>query len=404
MKLAAACLALATLLTATPAQAATPSLAPTPTPCPPPVVIQPDPDASIPPINSAALQQSIAGLPAADATAAIVRVGGGKGSWKGTTGVADLTTQRKASERVRFRAGSVTKMFTTAVVLQLVAEGRISLDDAVQDHLPGLLPDSYPKVQVGQLLNHTSGLPAPTLPETFDWVYQTRFKTWTPEEYVALAVRNPIEFRPGTRQHYLNINTFVAGMLIEKVTGRSYEHEVTARILRPVGMRDSYLPGASPRIRGPRHKGYQVVPAGFENAIAYGDGHVVDMTATSVTSTWASGDLIATAADLEKFVKALFSGKVVPPAQLEPMFTVPEVMMHDKCGNQPASYTSGMTRLVLPGGIVAYGKTGARYGYAAGVGATRDLSRTLVYSVNSTDAKASGQNQRTLRIALAAFS
>jgi D-alanyl-D-alanine carboxypeptidase len=295
-------------------------------------------------------------------------------------------------------------MFTTAVVLQLVAEGEISLQGAVQDYLPGLLPASYPKVHVGQLLNHTSGLPSPTLPETFDWVYQTRFKTWTPEKYVALAVQNPIEFTPGTRQHYVNINTFVAGMLIEKVTGRSYEHAVTSRILRPVGMRDSYLPGASTRIRGPHHQGYQVVPAGFEDAIAYGDGHVVDMTVTSVTSTWASGDLISTAADLEKFVKALFSGKVVPPAQLEPMFTVPDVKMHDECGNNPAVYTSGMTKLVLPGGIVTYGKTGARYGYAAGVGATRDLSRTLVYSVNSTDAKASGKNQRTLRIALAAFS
>ncbi|MCG5214377.1 serine hydrolase domain-containing protein [Streptosporangium sp. KLBMP 9127] len=401
MKLAVACLALATTVVAMPVVAMPAQAA---TPCPPPAVIQPDPGARIPPINSAALEKAIANLPAADATAAIVRVGGSKGSWKGVTGVADLATQRKAAEHVRFRAGSVTKMFTTAVVLQLVAEGRISLDGAVQDYLPGLLPGSYPEVSVGQLLNHTSGLPAPTLPGTFDWVYQTRFKTWTPLEYVALAVRNPIEFPPGSRQHYLNTNTFVAGLLIEKITGRSYEREVTARILRPVGMRDSYLPGDSTRIRGPHHKGYQVVPAGFDDAVPYGDGQVVDMTETSVTSTWASGDLISTTADLEKFVKALFSGKVVPKAQLEPMFTVPDVKTHDECGNQPAVYTSGMTRLVLPGGIVAYGKTGARYGYAAGVGATRDLSRTLVYSVNSTDAKASGRNDRTLNIAIASFS
>ncbi|MEV0236013.1 serine hydrolase domain-containing protein [Nonomuraea sp. NPDC050786] len=403
MKLSAACLALATLVAAAPAYAATPTPAPTPSACPPPAVIQPDPDATVPPVNAAALRQSIAGLPAADATAAIVRVGGTKGSWAGVTGVADLATGRKASQHVRFRAGSVTKMFTTSVVLQLVAEGKISLNGTVQEYLPGLLPDSYPDVRVGQLLNHTSGLPSPDLPDTFDWVYRTRFKTWTPEEYVALAVRNPIEFAPGTRQHYLNTNTFVAGLLIEKVTGRSYEHEVTSRILRPVGMRDSYLPGASPRIRGPHHKGYQSVPAGFDDAVPYGTGQVVDMTETSATSTWASGDLISTTADLEKFVRALFSGKVVPPAQLEPMFTVPDVTMYDKCGNQPAVYTSGMAKMVLPGGIVAYGKTGARYGYAAGVGATRDLSRTLVYSVNSTDAKASGQNQRTIRIALAAF-
>ncbi|GAA3567348.1 serine hydrolase domain-containing protein [Nonomuraea rosea] len=409
MKLAAACLALATTFVTVPAHAATPALststsvAATPNPCPPPAVVQPDPGAAIPPINPAALRQAIGGLPAADATAAIVRVGGSKGSWTGVSGVADLATQRKASGNVRFRAGSVTKMLTTAVVLQLVAEGKLSLTGTVQDYLPGLLPASYPKVRVGQLLNHTSGLPAPTLPGTFEWVYQTRFKTWTPKEYVALAVQNPIEFAPGTRQHYLNTNTFVAGLLIEQVTDRSYEHEVTTRILRPVGMRNSYLPGTSPRIRGPHHKGYQSVPAGFDDAIAYGDGHVVDMTETSVTSTWASGDLISTTADLEKFVTALFSGKVVPKAQLAPMFTVPDVKMHDECGNQPAVYTSGMTKLVLPGGIVAYGKTGARHGYAAGVGATRDLSRTLVYSVNSTDAKASGQNQRTLSIALAAF-
>ncbi|MFB4276723.1 serine hydrolase domain-containing protein [Nonomuraea sp. MTCD27] len=399
MKTAVACLALATLLVGAPAQAATP----TPSPCPtPPAVQAPQDGRQIPPINEAALRKSIAGLPAADATAAVVRVGGTKGSWRGVTGVADLRTGRKASEHVRFRAGSVTKMFTTAVVLQLVAEGKVSLDGTVQDDLPGLLPDSYPDVSIGQLLNHTSGLPAPDLPDSFEWVYETRFEKWTPREYVALAVRNPIEFAPGTRQHYLNINTFVAGMLIEKVTGRSYEHEVASRILRPVGMRDSYLPGTSVRIKGAHHQGYQSVSAGFPNAVPYEGGHVVDITNTSVTSTWASGDLVSTAADLEKFVKALFSGKVVPPAQLEPMFTVPDVMTYGKC--EPASYTSGMSRLVLPGGIVAYGKTGARWGYAAGVGATRDLSRTVVYSVNSTDAKASGQNQRTLGIALASFS
>ncbi|MFB4268876.1 serine hydrolase domain-containing protein [Nonomuraea sp. GTA35] len=400
LKTAAACLALATVLVAAPAQAATP----TPRPCPAPTVVEPDPDAVIPPIDQAALGKAIGDLPAADATAAVVRVGGTKGSWRGASGVADLRTRREAAEHVRFRAGSVTKMFTTAVVLQLVAEGRITLGDAVQDHLPDLLPASYPRIQVGQLLNHTSGLPAPELPGGFQYVYETRFQKWTPREYVSQAVRNPIEFTPGTRQHYLNINTFVAGLLIEKVTGRTYEHEVTNRILRPVGMRNSYLPGTSTTIRGPHHQGYQSVPAGFENAIRYGDGHVVDMTRTSVTSTWASGDLISTAADLEKFVKALFAGEVVPPAQLEPMFTVPDVTMFDECGNQPATYTSGMSRMVLPGGIVGYGKTGSRYGYATGVGATRDLSRTLVYSVNSTDAKASGQNGRTLGIVVASFS
>ncbi|MDF2706954.1 MAG: hypothetical protein K0R62_2606 [Nonomuraea muscovyensis] len=359
------------------------------------------PPIDVPPIDKAALKRSIGDLPAADATAAEVRVGGSRGSWHGVAGVTDLRTERPAREGVRFRAGSVTKMFTTAVVLQLVAEGKLSLDDTVQSRLPGLLPESYPDIAVGRLLNHTSGLPSPDLPADLERVYATRFQKWTPRQYVALAVRNPIEFTPGTEQHYVNINTFVAGLLIEKITGRTYEHEVTTRILRPVGMRDSYLAGDSVRIRGRHNHGYQVVPEGFRNAVRYGDAHVVDMTEMSSTSTWASGDLVSTTADLERFVKALFSGRVVPPAQLEVMFTVPPVRTYGSGG--PASHTSGMTRLTLPGGVVGYGKTGARYGFAAGVGATRDLSRTLVYTVNSTDAKAQGSNKRTLGVVLAAF-
>ncbi|GGP15241.1 beta-lactamase family protein [Nonomuraea glycinis] len=355
----------------------------------------------VPPINEAALERSIAGLPASDATAAEVRVGGAKGSWQGVTGVTDLRTDRPAKLGARFRVGSVTKIFTVAVVLQLVAEGEISLDDTVQQHLPGLLPGSYPAVKVGQLLNHTSGLPSPKVGDSFAWVYATRFKKWTPREYVGEAVKNPMEFTPGTQQHYVNMNTFVAGLLIEKVTGRSYEHEVTTRILKPLGMRNSYLPGESTRIRGRHNHGYQVVPAGFQNAIEYGSDHVVDMTVTSTTSTWASGDLISTTADLETFVKALFGGEVVPAAELEHMFTVPRVPTYGT--GDPATYTSGLSRLELPGGIVAYGKTGSRYGSAAGIGATRDLSRTVVYAVNSTDAKAAGRNQRGMGIALAAF-
>jgi D-alanyl-D-alanine carboxypeptidase len=251
------------------------------------------------------------------------------------------------------------------------------------------------------LLNHTSGLPSPRIGDSFEWVYATRFKKWTPREYVGEAVKNPMKFAPGTRQHYVNMNTFVAGLLIEKVTGRSYEREVATRILDPLGMRNSYLPGDSIRIRGRHNHGYQVVPEGFQNAIEYGRSHVVDMTVSSSTSTWASGDLISTTADLETFVKALFGGKVVPAAELEHMFTVPRVPTHGT--GDPATYTSGLSRLELPGGIVAYGKTSARYGSAVGIGATRDLSRTVVYAVNSTDAKAVGQNQRSMGIALAAF-
>ncbi|MEU1724279.1 serine hydrolase domain-containing protein [Nonomuraea sp. NPDC005692] len=356
----------------------------------------------VPPINETALRRSIAGLPAADATAAEVRISGSAGSWHGVSGVTDLRGKHPAREGARFRAGSVTKVLTTAVVLQLVAEGEVSLDRTVQDYLPGLLPADYPPVKLAHVLNHTSGLPAPKSEGGFERVYADRFKTITPREYVRQAVLNPIEFTPGTKQHYLNVNTFVEGLVIEKVTGRSYEREVGARILRPLGMNQSYFPGRSVKIHGRHNRGYQVVPKGFPDSFPYGSAYVVDVTEMEVTSTWASGDLIATTADLEKFTKALFGGELVPAEQLKLMFTVPKVTMFGT-DDEPAHYTSGLTELTLPGGIVAYGKTGARYGSSTGIGATQDLSRVVVYSLNSTDAKAQGQNERGLGIALAAF-
>ncbi|GAA0925168.1 serine hydrolase domain-containing protein [Nonomuraea longicatena] len=356
---------------------------------------------SLPPVNDEALKRSIAGLPAADATAADVRVGGSAGTWRGVSGVTGLRTQRPAKEGARFRVGSVTKVFTTAVVLQSVAEGKVKLDGTVQEYLPGLLPEEYPDITVGQLLNHTSGLPAPKLDGSFEEVYANRYKRITPAEYVKLAVQNPIEFTPGTAQHYLNINTFVAGLLIEKVTGTTYEKAVAERILRPQRLRDTYLPGESVKIKGRHNLAYQVVPKGFPDSFAHGGRYLVDITNRNVTTSWASGDLISTTADLETFIKALFSGRIVPKAYMEPLFTVPKVKQFG--GDKDAAYTSGLTELVLPGGIVAYGKSGAQYGSAAGIGATRDLRRTLTYVVNSTDAKAEGQNQRTLGVIMATF-
>jgi D-alanyl-D-alanine carboxypeptidase len=404
-----ATLALATICALSLLSPAPADASPAPATCPAPPAVRPDPAQQTRPLDQAALKATIAGLPAADATAALVRVGGTAGSWRGRTGTADLRTRRPAQPDARFRAGSVTKMFTTAVVLQLVAEGRIDLDDRVQDRLPGLLPARYPAVTLGQLLSHTSGLPGPVIPADFGWAYRHRFEKWTPQEYVRQAVRHPIEFRPGTRQHYLDINTVVAGLIIEEVTDGSYERAVAGRVLRPLGLRHTYFPGAATHIRGPHHRGYQVVadPGNFPQTISNAGTRVVDVTAWSQSDTWASGDLISTTADLERFVTALFSGRVVPRTQLTNMFTVPAVFAFDgddDCHDDvPATFTMGMTRLALPGGIVVYGKTGGRHGYATGVAATRDLSRSLVFSINSTDAKGQGQNQRGLPLAVTAF-
>ncbi|MFE9441413.1 serine hydrolase domain-containing protein [Streptomyces sp. NPDC006602] len=324
--------------------------------------------------DTKALEAAIEGLPDQDATAALVRVGG-KGSWRGTAGVRDLRTGAPALENARFRAGSTTKVVTAAIVLRLAAEGRISLDGTVQQYLPGLLTEDFAPITVRQLLNFTSGLrPGAALGDSTEEMYPHRFETLTPEKVVAASVaKGPDpDHAPGERQEYGNIHYTVLGMLIEKITGDSYAHQADVRIFRPLGMRHTTFPdGPDPRVHGPHNRGYDWI-----------DGELVDVTDWNMSDRWAAGDMISTTADLERLLVGVFSGRVVPEPQLNEMFAVPDV---------PGATMGAPFSPFKLNGRTVWAKTGSRPGYHTVVAATRDLSRTVVYSVNSTDARGDGE-------------
>ncbi|MDW4904414.1 serine hydrolase domain-containing protein [Streptomyces sp. ADMS] len=341
--------------------------------------------------DTEALRAALAGLPDANATAALVRVGGTGGVWRGSAGVHDLASGRSAEPHARFRAGSTTKAVTAAVVLQLAAEGEVDLGRPARQYLPDLIPAAYGHVTVRQLLNHTSGIPVADVAGTnFEEWYAHRFDVHSPREMVASATAKKREFAPGTEQHYLNINYTVLGLLIERITGHSYERETARRVFAPLGMRNTYFPGTDPGIRGPHNHGYQAV------ARADGTTEYRDVTVWGTTDSWAAGAMISTTADLERFLTALFRGRVVPQPQLKEMFTVPA----DVPG---ATMSAGLQRYVTDGGTELWLKSGGRWGYNSVIAATRDLSRTLVYSVNSTDAKGQGMNPVAARIVQATF-
>jgi len=341
--------------------------------------------------DAEALRTAIAGLPDANATAALVRVGGTDGRWRGSSGVHDLESGRPADPDARFRAGSTTKVVTAATVLRLAHEGRIDLDTPVQHYLPGLLGGRFRPVAVRQLLDHTSGIPAGDgLGTTFEEVYAHRFDTLTPQRVAASAGAKEPEFRPGTRQHYLNINYTFLGLLVERVTGRPYACEAARLVLAPAGMRDTYFPGTDPRILGPHNRGYQAVRG------ADGRTEFLDVTEWNQADRFAAGDMISTTADLERLLTGLFRGRIVPRPQLRQVFSVPS-------GITGASYGAGGLQRFESDGKVYWVKSGGRYGYNSAIAATRDLSRTLVYSVNSTDAKSEDANPVVVRIITAAL-
>ncbi|MFE5712255.1 serine hydrolase domain-containing protein [Streptomyces sp. NPDC056501] len=338
---------------------------------------------------------AIAGLPRADATAALVRVGGTEGSWQGSSGVHDLESGSPVDPAARFRAGSVTKVFTAATVLQLAAEGRIDLDRPARSYLPDLIPGRYAKVTVRQLLNHTHGIPAPDFPgETVEEWYANRFFVHSPEAMVRSATAKPREFRPGEKQHYLNIGYTIAGLLVERVTGDTYERQVERRILRPLGLRDTYFPGEAAEITGPYNHGYQTM------RLDDGTTGLRDVSVWGTTDGWAAGDIVSTTADLERFTRALFKGRVVRGPLLEEMFTLPKVP--DVKSGDPAAYSAGLSMKKL-GGREVWGKTGGRWGYNTAIASTRNGERTLVYSVNSTDAKGQDMNRTAMKVMVAAY-
>jgi D-alanyl-D-alanine carboxypeptidase len=124
-------------------------------------------------------------------------------------------------------------------VLQLVAEGRLSLADTVERWLPGILPYGN-QVTIRQLLNHTSGIPDNAL-EPLVTLYTFpagRSRAWTPRELVALIADRPPDFPPGTAWSYSNTGYVLAGMIVEAATSRTLGHELTRRILRPPGLRE----------------------------------------------------------------------------------------------------------------------------------------------------------------------
>ncbi|MCM2387295.1 beta-lactamase family protein [Streptomyces sp. CWNU-1] len=319
-----------------------------------------------------ALQAALLGLPDGEATSAVVRAGGRDGQWAGSAGVREVGRSGPALTQGRFRAGSVTKVVTAALVLRLAADRKVDLDRPIQRYLPGLLTSEFKPITVRQLLNHTSGI-QPAVGAEIPWAerYAQRFDTIDPKAVVAAGIARGPEFAPGTQQHYLNINYTILAMLVEKVTGRSYAEGAARYVLRPAGMRNTSFPGTDPYIRGPHNRGYQLV-----------DGERVDVTDWSVSDRLAAGDMISTLDDLERLLTSLFRGRIVPQPQLKEMFTVPK-------GIAGASKSAGLDRFEIHG-TEAWGKTGARPGYNTAVVATRDLSRTVVYSVTGTDAHAQG--------------
>ncbi|WP_216210221.1 serine hydrolase domain-containing protein [Amycolatopsis aidingensis] len=234
--------------------------------------------------------------------------------WRGSSGVRDVRTEHRPWTGGRFRVASVSKTFTATLVLQLAGEGRFGLDDTIQEHLPGLLPYQEP-ITIRQLLQHTSGLPRDLPPEhsweTIEEFDTERFVSFTPREVVRLSTSQPLRFRPGTDFAYSNTAYTVLGLLVEKATGTSLERALRHRIIWPLGLHDTSLPGDFPFLPLAATRGYEQIYAPERG--------LTDVTTYNYSRYFGSGSMISSAQDLNRFFRALLGGRLLPADMLAQM-------------------------------------------------------------------------------------
>ncbi len=305
--------------------------------------------------------------------------------WRGSAGVADLSTGRPITPDMRHRVGSIAKTFTAAAVLQQVESGQIGLDTPISHYLPRLVPgERGDAITVRMLINHTSGLAeylpyaypslkafpplAETTPESLD---HNRFTRFHPIELIAMGVAAPAVGTPGgTPGVYSNTNYQLLCQLLECVTGITAEKCVTQNVIERAGLRDTELPDG-PNISEPHAQMYE---AWFGMIDPPRDYSIFDMSWVGPAAS-----LISTVADLNRFYRLLLAGDIVSRSSLAQMQrTVPVITFEGK----KIEYGLGLHKMEIPGHGTFWGHDGTVWGAGAMSMTRADGKRQMSVAVN----------------------
>ncbi|WP_283137568.1 serine hydrolase domain-containing protein [Rhizohabitans arisaemae] len=333
------------------------------------------------------LQKAVQAIVDAGFLGVQARVNDERGEWAGSAGRRRLGANAKPPADGRFRIGSSTKPFIATLVLQLVADGEIGLDAPVADHLPEFKLDR--RITVRMLLQNTSGLYNYTgefrpdgsieslIPSTGKEWADARFKTYRPEELVRAALSKPARFEPGTNWSYSNTNYTLALLLIEKVTGNPIAEEMKRRILGPLKLRGTVVPGTSPELPRPHLRGY------FRYQDATDRWKVIDVTRQNPSMTAGAGDMISTTRDLHTFFSALNGGRLLSAKLLAEMRKP-----HPKSVGPFGGYGLGtyVQDLGPNCGTVLHHNGSTAGGYVSVMYGTPDGKKTLTASITYGDA------------------
>jgi CubicO group peptidase (beta-lactamase class C family) len=211
-------------------------------------------------------------------------------------GMANLEHDIRITPESVFRVGSMTKFFTATAILMLEEQGRLSLDDDITQYLPDY-PTHGEKITIRHLVAHTSGI--------WDYLNLPKMQEgWhddiTPQGLINLFKDKPLEFKPGDGFAYSNSNYILLGVIIEKVSGQSYQDFVQEKIFTPAGMKSTRYGGHLP-----------IIPnraAGYEPS---GDGGYNNARFLNMSEPYAAGGHVSTVDDLYRWDQAYLGGKLI---------------------------------------------------------------------------------------------
>jgi D-alanyl-D-alanine carboxypeptidase len=216
-----------------------------------------------------------------------------------TAGLGTLPTERPFRRNDHMRIASVAKAFNGAVALTLVDRGKLSLDSTIGEVLPNM-PAAWSQVTLEQALHHTGGLPdyikSPAFLDTFTSNLRQYF---SPEQLIEYVFDKPLRFTPGTQYEYSDTDNIVVGLMVQAATGKSYEALLRQLVYRRLGLNRTSMPdgflmprpfihGYDPSVRPPAN----------------------DSQLLSASGAWASGGIVSTPADLNRFIRGYSGGKL----------------------------------------------------------------------------------------------
>ena len=280
-------------------------------------------------------------------------------------GKSNLELNVDATAESVFEIGSITKQFTAEAILMLVEEGKISLEAPVCRYLPAC-PAAWEKIKIRHLLTHTSGLS--------DWEangYISYRQQYTAEEYIKAVGAHPLDFQPGERWAYTNSAFPLLGMVVERVTGGSYEQFVSERIFRPAGMTATRFKHAGDIVAN-RSGGY--VDEG-------GQLHSGEPLRPLVIAP--NGGIMSTAGDMGRWLSAYFGGRLLKPSTVEQMLTMVKLNNGEPGSSGMAWFRNSFKkhRMVLHNGSTVAGFSSVVYHYP-----DDDLSVVVLFNIDRWNA------------------